>query len=247
MGGGRGLTVASMLVIIAAIAAARMWKALTAATFAVICLIVFLNLFPRSLDVVDYRVQRTLSVLIWNGDSSETKMRVAGSDVWHDRLREIGFERWITSPRTFVFGTGIRPWNASAVRETNWALKFEALLQGAADTGGYESALWTILAPAGLAGLLLCVCTIGYFALYNGRRLLSGQLSGMERTVAFLGVYAPIEWALFSPVQGGYPAIELLYAATAFYYLHDHCLSGSSQISNHQAEDDSPYAETARS
>ena len=69
----------------------------------------------------------------------------------------------------------------------------------------------------------------------------------MERTVAFLGVYAPIEWALFSPVQGGYPAIELLYAATAFYYLHDHCLSGSSQISNHQAEDDSPYAETARS
>jgi hypothetical protein len=245
MGGGRVMIVASILSLFAAMLAGRMWKMLTATGVCAIAAVIFVNLFPSSIYIFDKRVQRTLTILILDKQSTEVRSHTAASDIWHERLQEIGFERWTSSPRHFLLGTGIIPWDPTITRESNWTLRVEATLQGAANTASYESALWTILTPTGLVGLTLYLLTIGYFAVGNGKQLCRGNLSGYAKTAAFLGTYAPLEWLLFSPRSGGYPSIELLLAVTAFYYLNDRKVLGLR--SSPSAQDEfSPYAEELR-
>jgi hypothetical protein len=222
MSGGRALLVASIVVILAALAVARMWKIIFLAGGATVLLVAFLNIFPDSISVLDKRMQRAVSILIFDTQATEAGFYAVGSDIWHEQLADTGFRRWTSSPRTFLIGTGIRPWDETILRETNWTEKFHALIEGAANTGNYESGLWTILAPAGLVCFILYGLTLGSFVAPNLRLSMSGTLNGMPLTIAFLGSYPAFEWLLLSPRAGGYPAIELILACTAFYYFRDH-------------------------
>ncbi|MGH8045998.1 MAG: hypothetical protein ACREKL_02020, partial [Chthoniobacterales bacterium] len=202
----------------------------------------FLNLYPQFIYNFSPRIQRAISILIFDTYSTEASYMTVGSDLWHQRLTEIGYERWTSSPRTFLIGTGIKPWDARILRETSPTRLFEGQLNGAADTGGYESGLWGILAPAGLVGLLLYVSVIGYFVIPNALRLYRGKLHGIQLTIIFLGTYPALEWALFCFRAGGYPAIELLLATTAFYYMHDHNSRELEAPADVAVDDGSTYA-----
>jgi hypothetical protein len=243
LSGGRALMVSSLLVLLAGLATARKWKLLAVLGAGVVVLLTFLNLFPSVLYALDNRSQRALSILILDSRSTDVYYQVEGSDVWHQRLQEIGFERWTSSIRTIVFGTGIRPWDPGVARESVWQLRFEALLQGAADTGSYESALWTVLAVTGIVGFLLCIVVVFYFASFNAKCLIRDRLRGLDLTVAFLGAFEPLHWLLFSPRMGGFPGLDLLLAATAFYYLHDR--RHAPAMLERSSDEDSPYSQPA--
>jgi Ca2+/Na+ antiporter len=240
--GGRLLLVASILTIVAAFVVARMWKTVIAATTAAIFSVVFLNLFPQTIYNFGYRWQRAASVLLLTTKDMDTRFMTEGSDLWHERLGDIAYERWTSSARTFFIGTGIKPWDIRIARESSPMQRFEAQLGGAADTGGYESGLWIILTPSGLIGLLLYCTTLAYFVIPNARRFFREKPRGFNLTVVFLGTYPAVEWLLFSPRSGGYPAIELLFASTAFYYLRDQEKNPQLAATEAAAGEDSTYA-----
>jgi hypothetical protein len=240
--GGRALLVASIAAMLATLVIARKWKTIFLATGAVVLLVALLNIFPDSISVLDKRMQRAVSILIFDTQATEAGYYAVGSDTWHEQLADTGFRRWTSSPRTFLIGTGIRPWDETVLRETNWTEKFHALIEGAANTGNYESGLWTILAPAGLVCFILYGLTLGSFVAPNFRLSMSGTLRGMPLTIAFLGSYPAFEWLLLSPRAGGYPAIELILACTAFYYFRDH--GTSSDAIRISSDEESPYTES---
>lgn len=247
MGGGRGMLVASIVVVIAAIAAARMWKTLFVVGTCAALFLTFLNLFPKSIYVLDFRMQRALSILIINPEATDIhRLMNTSSNLYHERIKREGYDRWTSSPRAFTIGTGIRPWNPTILRETNITLLTEGMIQGSADVGNYETAIWTILAPTGIVGMILYSLTLGYFALANLKRLRREDLRGIERTIGFVGCYPALEWFLFSPAIGGYPQIEMLFAATAFYYFADRRITGLRSTEVSSDDEGSIYSEASR-
>lgn len=237
-GGGRAMLVSGLLAAAFALLCGRYWKILGAVGSLVFCGLLYLNLFPESLHALDRRWERTLSILVIGYKNTANYAMVAGSDEWHDRLATIGYERWTESPRTVVLGYGIRPWEQNVMRESNWTMLFEALMQGAADTGNYESALWTTLAVTGLVGFLLCVATLFHFQIFNLRTLIKERPTGFALCAAFLGTFPPLHWLLFSPRLGSYPSLDLMFAAVAYFYLWDQ-RTGKAPVATPVTDDES--------
>ena len=202
----------------------RRWTLLSVSTAVTGLLVVAVNLSPQTLESLPYRMQRGLSVLIV-GPTIEIDVQqdVKGSDEFRSVISAEGRKRWSENARTLLFGTGIRRFDENVIMA---ASRFELdpftlMIQVAADVGGYETTIWTLLAVLGLVGLLLYA---GLFLAFLRRILpaLSGtRFAGSDfvvvawATIYMVGVF--LTCALF----GGFPSFEIFLGVLALAIIQD--------------------------
>lgn len=162
-------------------------------------------------------VQRSISVLLVDKDEADSYARTASSDLWHERLREIGFQNWTQSWSTFFFGTGLRPPFLGQAEDA----PLEVGMANAARIGAYESGWWTVIAVTGLVGLLLYLAAFFYLLHRLLPILLRDGVQEPRHAFAFISVYGIVVWLTLGWAQGGYPGMELLYGFLALCAFED--------------------------
>jgi hypothetical protein len=177
----------------------------------VLMLIIVLNRYPDSLYRLPETARRSLSILV-----SESSTRWLDwhdmnriSNLWHQRLGNLGFERWTSTPVTFLFGNRVEPFDeAYNAYSATWETKADI----AAKMGLYESGLWTVLGLAGIVGFL-SYARLFVFLLKGPFRLIhSGAGSHPAHALAFIALVSITLWIVFSWISGGFPSYELLMA-----------------------------------
>lgn len=177
-----------------------------------IAIVVFLNADPNVLYLLPKGPRRALSILIF-GEVLDIQAELAGSNLWHQVLFHLGKERWLTSGFTFFFGNRVHPLDPT-MSAISWDFYQSAKI--AASITRYESALWTILATTGLLGGLLYVGT--FFSLLRGpvKLLFRNQFANLTHVVYFIAATHCLLYALFLPISGTFPGVQLMWAAIAF-------------------------------
>ena len=223
-GGSRGLLIGMIFFALFLCVALKRW--LTTATLALVfaTLFVVFNFFPGLLDAMPYRVERGLSILVFRAEAQrDIHEDVRGSDEFHTTLRAEGLRRWMSSPRNVVLGTGIKPFDVGSVLNVGrFELdQYSLLTQMCADNGGYESALWAVLAVVGAVG----------FFLYAGlllpllRQLFVTLQSGVWRGEAFIIIAwacgSIATWFAMMNYYGGFPSFEIFFAILAISLVAD--------------------------
>lgn len=214
MGGGRVMVAMICLIpLILAVLRRRFgWFALIGAV--VVTLIIIINRHPDSLYRLPESARRSLSILV-----SESSTRWLDwhdmnriSNMWHQRLGHLGFERWTASPLTFLFGNRVEPFDeAYNAYSATWETKADI----AAKLGLYEAGLWTVLGLAGVIGLL-CYASLFVFLLKGPLGLIHHATGNLPaRALAFMALISIALWVVFSWIAGGFPSYELLLAFLA--------------------------------
>ena len=214
MGGGRVMVAMICLIpLILSVLRRRFgWFALMGAV--VVAFIIILNRYPDSLYRLPESARRSLSILV-----SESSTRWLDwhdmnriSNMWHQRLGQLGFERWTETPLTFLFGNRVEPFDeAYNAYSATWETKADI----AAKLGLYEAGLWTVLGLAGIIGFLAYL-RMFLFLLKGPLRLIhSAAGSHPARALAFIALVSITLWAVFSWIAGGFPSYELLLAFLA--------------------------------
>ncbi|MEI8140031.1 MAG: hypothetical protein WCI03_09200 [bacterium] len=180
----------------------------------VVMMVVILNQSPNLIYRFPVEAQRTMSILV--GESSTQWLNwhsdVRASNEWHKRLSELGMDRWTESVATIVFGNQIEPFDD--LYEA-YSATFEDRAHVASRQGLYESGLWTLLSPMGLAGGLL-YAYLFWFLLRGPLRVLREEgVCGLAHVFYFLAVLEIVIWSIFCWISGGYPSHELLMAGIA--------------------------------
>ena len=176
--------------------------------------VLVINLAPSILDRLDSRITRSLSIAIIDQDLADHYGRTSASDYWHQRLREVAFDRWTENAGTIVFGTGIRPFAQSAVNtdeSINLLVRMESLMVASAGVGAYESGFWTVLAVTGAVGLILFAIVICISFVPCLRALMKDGISTHAHVFAFMGIIITGSWVILCWTYGGYPSLEILY------------------------------------
>ena len=192
-------------------------------------MVVVLNQQPNLIYRFPIQAQRTMSILV--GESStrwlDWHSNLRSSNEWHQRLSQLGFERWTESPVTVAIGNHIEPYDD---RYEAYSATFEEKAQVAARLGVYESGLWTVVSPLGVAGGLL-YAVLFWFLLRDPLRVLREEgVLGLPHVFYFLAVLELVLWITFCWISGGYPSHELLMAGIAKAVYEDHKRSKSGEL-----------------
>lgn len=185
-------------------------------------MIVYLNLNPTVIEGLEFRMQRTIAVLIFKRGAVEAQRVTESSDLWHSRLREIALERWSRSPITILFGVGVRKLEPIQPSPSlPGAVLWDMQIQAASDSGAYESGWFTVLASMGVVGLVLFISIL--WVLLKGPLvyLTKKGMQGYEGGICFLATYFVLTWFLFGWIYGGYPLIEIVFGIIANAALQD--------------------------
>ena len=185
---------------------------------------VVLNVTPNVIEPLPYQTQRALTAFMWSAPvETEVQNDVKGSGRFREVISEEGRKRWLESTRTFVIGTGIRPFDEAYFASSSRfeVEEFTLLVQNAADVGAYETGLWTMLAVTGLAGLVLFfwACISLLRGLLRGLREL--PTDGFGRAFAAWGAAALVSFLLLCVLAGGFPSFEIFLAMIGLAYLQD--------------------------
>ncbi len=198
-----------------------------AAFFGFLCLV---NLKPEMLDGFDSRIQRTSSILVLyskgiSGTSlAEVKKSLEGdmsTNDFHKRIQRAGFQRWTQNIPQFLFGTGLRPFDESFQKEPDLKVSFELAIAASADTGAYESGLWTVLAGTGLVTLLFYIALFGHQLKRIWNLYPIAEQTPFGRSLVFLTCYLVTTWIVFGYWEGSFPSYELMVVALTAAYLQD--------------------------
>jgi hypothetical protein len=177
-----------------------------------------LNANPSVLDGLPPQVQRSASILLFDKAATAQYGSIMSSDIWHERLRDVGFNRWTQDWNSFLFGTGIRPFDPTAMEN---AVNFEDGIKAAAKIGAYESGWWTVIAVTGLIGM---VSYLSVF-IYALRRLvpiiLKEKVRDHRHAFAFLAIFNIVIWLGLGWTNGGFPSTELFFAFVAIIAFED--------------------------
>ncbi len=171
-----------------------------------------LNLNPSLLNGLPESVQRSASVLLFDKGVANSYGRTATSDIWHRELREIGFNNWTRSWNTFLFGTGIRPFDSAKYGQVEGKTTFEDLLASSSKVGAYESGWWTVTAVTGLVGLVSYLLVFAFLLRRLVPILWKEKVADPRHAFAFLGVFGIANWLLLGWANGTYPGVEIMYA-----------------------------------
>lgn len=195
----------------------RRYMLLLLALGAMISVILFLNANPGVLYLLPEGPQRALTILIF-GDVLDIQARLAGSNLWHQELFQLGKARWLATPVSFLFGNRVYPFDPTM---GGYSYDFYHSVQVAASIAKYERSLWTILATTGLAGGLLYAGV--FFALLRGpvRSLFRNQIVDFTHAVYFFAAMHSFLFLLFCPFSGSFPGVELMWAGIAFALYQD--------------------------
>lgn len=209
MGQGRFATLVMLLLPLAFFAWSRRWLALLVVGTISLSSVAFINVVPDSLDALPPGAGRALSGLVFSTNVSQSDFATEASDAWHDALRAEGYRRWTSNLGEIFVGDGITP-----SFDFYDMLKFKAdayvAVTNAANVGGYECGLWSVMGLTGLIGFGLYVLlfirlwwdVLPYFL----RRPQGTFWEGL----IFWGCYASISWYVVCYFQGYSPTFELL-------------------------------------
>ncbi|MDB4793480.1 hypothetical protein OAG63_00435 [Methylacidiphilales bacterium] len=186
----------------------RRWITLLFSTSAAVALVVFVNFFPHSIEQLPPVAERSLSGLIIHEHVVAVQELTEGSDLWHNTLRQEGYNRWMNSPATIVFGTGVHP--SPEIYETNqFKIPFETLISIAANLASYECGFWAVLATLGIAGFGLYAFLFIYFWREALPYILRRPTGTLKEGLVFWGFYTSVVWYLASYYIGSFPSLEL--------------------------------------
>jgi len=220
-GSGRTVLVLVCLIPICAALLYRQIVPLILSTFAAGTLLVILNFEPSLLDRVSAPVQRSASILLVDKAESAKYGLAGSSDEWHANLRALGFKKWTSSWHSFLFGTGIRPYD-NAVRETIAGVTTtEDYLESSAKVGAYESGWWTVIAVTGLVGLILYLIVLIYLLRRLLPVLLHEKVRDHHHAFAFMAVFGIIIWLGLGWTNGGFPSTEIMFGFLALLAIED--------------------------
>jgi hypothetical protein len=181
-------------------------------------LLLAFNLNPNVLDDMPFQVQRSASILLFDKAEAAQYGLASSSDVWHERLRDLGFSKWTQDWNSFLFGTGIRPFDPTALDN---AVNFDDGIKQAAKVGAYESGWWTVIAVTGLVGILAYLSVF----IYALRRLvpiiLKEKVRDHRHAFAFLAIFNIVIWLGLGWTNGGFPSNELFFAFVAVIAFED--------------------------
>jgi hypothetical protein len=223
LGGGRVLFVSFGLVILLTLLLYRQFLALAAFALAGISLVYVLNTDLHRLDFLPDNIKRTLSVLVISEQRSSFAGLTTLSDEYHERLGEEGLQRWSQHPGTIVFGNPIKPIDSDyGQQSTVYQVTLQRLVDNAARTGSYESALWSVLAVFGVIGALLWTwltlrLTRGFIP-----RLWRERIASPYHAILYLCLVQFAVLAGFCWISGSYPGLELALAFIGRGAIEDH-------------------------
>ncbi|MDB6055805.1 MAG: hypothetical protein JWN25_3328 [Verrucomicrobiales bacterium] len=217
MGGGRVAVVSFLVFPLLFAWVNRLWIWFAGFFAMTVALLAFLNVSPRAIDTLEPRMQRTLSILVFDSTHGDI-MGTEGSDVWHSELRRIALERWLSSPWTFLFGNRIKKFDSSSYPQSgNSDINFQLALNQAADLGAYESGWFTVIATAGFCGILLVAGVLVLLIRKIYPIIRKEGVRSPALAFCFLGFYYMIIWVVFGWAAGGFPTNELVLSIVGLY------------------------------
>ena len=216
LGGGRLSLIMLFAIPVLAALVYRRFLALLVLGGLAVGIFIGLNHNPQILRGLPEVAQRTLSVLILKSPTQDIHEQVMLSDEWHQRLGELGRQRWLGSWRTFVVGHRIHPFD-EAFNELgpDYTSHMELMADIASKMGAYESLLWTVLAVTGVLGAILYIIVFYDLVKPVVRPLLRERIRDPAHAFYFLAVYNVVVKTAFCWIAGGFPSQELLMAAIA--------------------------------
>ena len=220
---GAGRT-ALVLICLAPILAAVLYRRIIPILFSVVAaggLLFTLNAFPTVLNGLPFLAQRSASILLLDKGEAAKYGLATGSDEWHATLREIGFKKWTKDWNSFVFGTGIRPYDQAIAEFRMGATTNEDFLASSAKVGAYESGWWTVIAVTGLVGIVSYVSVLLYLLRRLLPVLLRDKVRDHRRAFAFMAVFNIVIWLGLGWTNGGFPSTEIMFGFLALFALDD--------------------------
>jgi hypothetical protein len=189
----------------------------------VVVLVGILNLNPTILNELPYAVQRSASVLLLDKGVADSYGLTAGSDIWHEDLRKVGFTKWTKDWNSFFFGTGIRPFDTAIQnRVEGTTTTFADVVDASSKVGAYESGWWTVIAVTGLVGLISYLLVFGFLLRRLVPILWREKVIDHSHAFAFLSVFGIANWLFLGWANGGFPGVEIMYGFIALCALEDH-------------------------
>ena len=230
LGGGRGVLILLCLVPISLAIIYRNVVPIFLSLSAVALVVGVLNFSPALLDDLPYSVQRSASVLILDKGTANSYGRTSTSDIWHRELRELGFKNWTRSWNTFLFGTGIRPFDSAMYDQVEGKTTFEDLLASSSKVGAYESGWWTVTAVTGLVGLIGYLLVFWFLLRKLVPVLWREKVADHRHAFAFLSVFGVLNWLALGWANGSFPGMEILYGFIAVCAFQDRLQARRDQI-----------------
>jgi hypothetical protein len=193
---------------------------LVVASSLILAVVIFLNRQPEVIYQFPPTVQRALSILVRESRAGGVDWHedLRGSNEWHRRLGELGRQRWLSSPVTFLVGARAEPY------DENFATRGQSVerrMQVAAGMGLYESGLWTVLGLTGICGVLIYSGVFWYLLKDVARSIWREGLTTAAHVIGSMALVEVALWVLFSWFAGGFPSQELLMAILARFAWED--------------------------
>ncbi len=217
MGSGRATVVMMGAIVIFWLVVQRWYALLLFALASMAAVVTFINVNPGILYSLPEGPQRALTILVF-GDILDIQARLEGSNLWHQELFKLGYQRWVASPLSVAFGNRIYPFDPTM---GGYRYDFYHAIHVAASIARYERALWTILTSTGLIGGFLYVSTFIVFLREPVRALFKHRITNFTHFIYFLAAIHAFLYLIFSPVSGGFPGIELMWAGLAYALYRD--------------------------
>ena len=240
MGEGRFATFLMLLLPVVFFAWSRKWLPLIVVFSCAMGVFLFVNVAPESLDSLNPSVGRAFSGLVIGGVKSEAQEANRASDEWHESMRKEGFRRWSLSPKTVLFGYGIRP-AADYYGNLKAKNKPGEMVEQAANLGSFECALATMLSLFGLVGVALYTLVFIYFWRQVFPYFLRRPVGSFWEGLIFWACYSSISWYLVSYFQGGFPGVEIVLLIIAADVIQD------GKLESRDVESSSSWARAPRS
>jgi hypothetical protein len=220
-GAGRTAIVLACLMLLFAAALYRKIVPLVLAAVMVFGLVMAINARPAMLDAFPFRVQRAFSILLLDKGEASQYGRTEGSDEWHADLRVLGYERWTQSFSTFLFGTGIRPYDNAIIEFIPGKTTNRDFLISSAKVGAYESGWWTVIGVTGSIGIVLYGIILFYLLRKLFPILLREKVRDYNHGFVFLAVFGIVTWIILGWTNGTFPSGEIMFGFLALFALED--------------------------
>ena len=220
-GAGRTSIVLGCAALLFAAALYRKVAPLFLAALLVFSLVVSINARPAMLDAFPFRVQRAFSILLLDKGEAGHYGKTEGSDEWHAELRVLGYQRWTQSFSTFLFGTGIRPYDNAIIEFIPGKTTNRDFLISSAKVGAYESGWWTVIGVTGTVGIILYAIILFYLLRKLFPILLREKVRDYNHGVVFLAVFGIVTWVVLGWTNGTFPSGEIMFGFLALFALED--------------------------
>jgi hypothetical protein len=219
LGGGRANIVLGGAMLLFAALLYRKTVPLAAALAAASALVIALNANPRFLNPLPTRAQRAFSILLLDQNEALRYGKTTGSDLWHEDLRALAYQRWTQSWNTVLFGTGIRPAEVAVVGYERAQVTEDEVMDTASRTGAYESGWWTVLAVTGIVGLVLYLGILVFLLRSLFPALIKNKVCDHAHAFAFIAVFGMVNWLVLGWGNGTFPSTEIMFGFLGVFAL----------------------------